>query len=524
MNTEPICILVCALGGEGGGVLSEWLYDVSVRSGHAAQATSIPGVAQRTGATTYYVEVCPLPEAALGGRRPVFSLNPVPGRIDLLVSSEMLETVRQVGNAMSAPERTLVLSSSARALTVMEKMQQGDGRLDDAALLAMLQRASRASEVFDMGALARDAGTAISAVLFGAIAASGVLPFAREAFEATIRAGGKGVEASLRGFALGFERVARGRAAAEVLAMAAPPAFPATAASVVATEPPLPAAWSTRFPPALHRVLALAHARLVDYQDAGYAELFAQRMDRLVAAELSADPNARENHALSEEAARWLALWMAFDDIVRVAALKLRTSRLARVRREVAARDDEIVKVYDHFKPGVAEFAALLPESLARRLERWDAARRTKGAEPFALPLRLGAHTVLGTLALRIAASLKGQRRRGSRFRIEQALIERWLGAVEQGTRRNWTLGLELARCGRLIKGYGSTNERGKRNLLHIVDHLSADAAAVQAAREAALADEGGKALDAALIRHGAPARPVIAQPVRFYKRRPAPP
>jgi indolepyruvate ferredoxin oxidoreductase beta subunit len=84
--------------------------------------------------------------------------------------------------------------------------------------------------------------------------------------------------------------------------------------------------------------------------------------------------------------------------------------------------------------------------------------------------------------------------------------------------------GHELAQCGRLIKGYGSTNERGKRNLLHIVDHLAADAEAIRAARVAALADDAGKALDATLVAHGAPARPVVAQPIRFYRRRPAQP
>ena len=83
---RPVCILVCALGGEGGGVLAEWLYTAAVRAGHAAQATSIPGVAQRTGATTYYIEIAPEASAA-GSPQPVFSLSPVPGHIDLLVSS-----------------------------------------------------------------------------------------------------------------------------------------------------------------------------------------------------------------------------------------------------------------------------------------------------------------------------------------------------------------------------------------------------------------------------------------------------
>jgi len=526
VNAKPITVLVCALGGEGGGVLSEWLYDVAVRCGHAAQSTSIPGVAQRTGATTYYVEIAPQAAALGEARAPVFSLNPVPGAIDLLVSSELLETTRQVGLGMASAARTLVVSSSARALTVAEKQQLGDGRVEAAALLAVLQRHAQACQVLDMSALAREAGTVISAVMFGAVAASGRLPFAREAFEATIRAGGKGVEASLRGFALGFDAVRRNVQQQQALAALLAPS------KLAAAPPALSEALRARFPPAVHEMLALGHARLLDYQDPAYAARYVERLARVLAAEQAADPGATHGYEVTREMARWLALWMAFDDIVRVAALKLRASRAQRVRREVAARDDEIVKVYDHFKPGVPEFAALLPGSLARRLSAWDARRQARGLPPWALALKVGTHTVAGAFALRFVAALKGQRRRGSRFALEQALIERWLTAVERGTHEHWALGHELALCGRLIKGYGSTNERGKYALLHVVDHLAnaqaiaepaARAAAVGAARTAALADDAGHGLDQALLAHGAPARPIVAHPIRWHRRTPRP-
>ena len=502
---EPITILVCALGGEGGGVLCEWLYEAAVRAGHSAQSTSIPGVAQRTGATTYYIEVHRQPQTRsapnAAGRRPVFSLNPVPGRIDLLASSELLETVRQVGAGMASAERTLIVSSTARALTVAEKMQMSDGRAGTPALLAMLQRHARGVELFDLDALAREGGTVISAVLFGAIAASGVLPFARAVFEDTIRSGGKGVDASLRGFALAFDAASK-RQAQHALVHAA------------LTEPDL-------------RVLA--RQRLLDYQDAAYVELYERRLERVVAAERSVDPEGAHGPLIQQEVIRWLALWMAFDDIVRVAHLKLSAGRQKRVSREVAARGDEIVKVFDHFKPGVPEFAALLPTASATRLQAWDRRRIARGLDPWALPLKVGSHTVLGALALKLMASLKGQRRRGQRYAIEQTLIERWLAAVERGAREHWPLGHEIAACGRLIKGYGSTNERGKENLLHVIDHLAfaagapqARAEAVRAARLAALADDAGLAFDRTLLAHGAPVRPEREHVLRFFKRRPA--
>jgi indolepyruvate ferredoxin oxidoreductase beta subunit len=532
-QNRPITLLVCALGGEGGGVLTEWLVDIARHAGYAAQSTSIPGVAQRTGATTYYIEVFPVPLAQLGGRRPVFSLSPVPGALDAIVSSELLETARQIGNGMSAPLRTLVISSSARIFTTAERMEPGDGRADAQRLVDVVKAFSREHHVFDMSAIARDTGTVVSAVMLGAIAGSGLFPFPRDAYEHVVRGGdasapeklGKMAAASLRGFAAAFDAVGAPRAQAafvsSVMAGDTPDAPPPPRA--------LPDELARRFPPAVHDMLTLGHARVLDYQDAAYATLYADRLGRVLDAERAADPAGAQGFAITRETARWLALWMAFDDIVRVAALKGRASRVQRVRQEVRATDEDIVKVYDHFKPGAAEFAALLPPALSRRVTAWDRGRQARGLAPWALPLKVGSHSVFGMASLRLLASLRWLRRRGSRFADEQALIERWLAAVETGTREAWALGHELALCGRLIKGYGSTNERGKENLLHMTDHLAAQPGvapavrvqAISAARTAALADDAGRALDAALVAHGAPARPVKAQPIRWMKRKP---
>lgn len=523
MNQQkPITLLICALGGEGGGVLTEWLVDIALASGYAAQSTSIPGVAQRTGATTYYLEVFPVPLAELQGRRPVFSLNPVPGALDGIVSSELLETARQIGNGMSSPQGTLVISSTSRTLTTAERMVPGDGRTDNAPLLQAIGAQSRATQVFDMGQMAKDCGTVVSAVMLGAIAGSGLLPFARQAYEDAIRHGGKGAEASLRGF---------GRAFAQVSTQQAQTALVTGLLSEEELTAPvskgLEADLAHMFPAEVHDMLALGHARMLEYQDRDYADLYVQRLRQVLSAEQLADPAASHGYATTREMARWLALWMAFDDIVRVADLKSSASRWQRVHGEVKAGADDLLQVYDHFKPGAAEFAALLPAGLAARVTRWDRKRVAHGKAPWALPLKVGTHSVFGMLSLRLLASLKWLRVRGSRFATEQALIEQWLAGVVRGTQQHWQLGHEIALCGRLIKGYGSTNERGKDNLMHVLEHLATGAsfasnelraAAIAAARDAALLDEAGKALDQTLVQHGAPARPVRAQPIRWIQ------
>jgi indolepyruvate ferredoxin oxidoreductase beta subunit len=540
--TQPISLLICALGGEGGGVLTEWIIATAHHAGYAAQSTSIPGVAQRTGATTYYVEVFPTPISQLGGKRPVFSLNPVPGALDALVSSELLETTRQIGNGMATAERTRVITSSTRIFTTMERMQLGDGRIDSERLLGVVQSHSRTHNVFDMGAVAREAGTIVSAVMLGAVAGSGLFPFKRSDYEAVVSEGGGMSAASLRGFAKAFEIVNTPSAITNSNAihpLAHQPAntdsaSPAQVAMVTellqdtelltSTNQGISTDLALQFPLPVHEMLALGHARMLEYQGAAYAQLYVDRLKQVLQAEQTADPTNTNNYATTREMARWLALWMAFDDIVRVADLKSRASRWQRVVGEVKAKDDDLLKVFDHFKPGVPEFAALLPPRLAAKLIAWDRRRTLKGKTPWALPLKVGSHSILGMLSLRFLASLKWLRVLGSRYAAEQSMIDQWLQGVVQGTQRHWQLGHEIALCGRLIKGYGSTNERGKDNLLHVLQHLAhgADAAqaalAVQAARNAALADDAGKALDSALVQHGAPARPVKEQPIRFHR------
>jgi indolepyruvate ferredoxin oxidoreductase beta subunit len=291
----------------------------------------------------------------------------------------------------------------------------------------------------------------------------------------------------------------------------------------------------------MHEMLGLGVARLMDYQGAGYVSLYVQRLRAVLASEqLHSNDRAC---VVTKETARWLALWMAFDDIVRVADLKSRASRWQRVRTEVKAKADDVLKVYDHFKPGVPEFAALLPKVFALPLLRWDRQRSAKGLSPLALPIKIGTHSVFGMIMLRVLASFKWLRVIGNRYADEQAMIDEWLKAVVRGAQEDVNLGLALAQCGQLIKGYGTTNERGRDNLLHILRHLAPDdvsvdssprtaetsrdshallqkrISAINDARQAALRDAGGLALDQALRAHGAPVREVKAQPIRWMAR-----
>ena len=517
---RSICLLLCALGGEGGGVLSDWLIATARRAGYAAQKTSIPGVAQRTGATTYYVEVFPVPIAQLDGRKPVFSLYPVPGMVDALISSELLETVRQTGLGMADAQHTIIVSSSARSLTTTERMQMGDCRVDSGKLIEVLRANSRELHLLDMASVSRDTGTVVSAAMLGAVAGCGVLPFALVDFEAVLSAGGDSGRTSLQGFTQAYREVVNARGTGVCV--------PQSLSATLQPSPEFPQPARSRFPGEIQEVLSLGYARIVEYQDRAYAELYLQRLEQVLQAERTSDPRTMQGYATTREMARWLALWMAFDDVPRVADLKLRVSRRVRVRKEVRAGASDIVKIYDYLRPGVAELAGLLPKPIAPFVLRRDAARRRKGLASRSLPLVLGTHTVLGALVLRALASLRWFRRWGYRYASEQALIERWVESVCTLLQQDWQCGHEMALCGRLIKGYGATNERGKENLLHLLTHFvhiaslhdpSAHAQAIAQARQAALADDSGKALDTVSRTYGAPERPRKAAPIHFVKR-----
>ncbi len=536
---QPISLLVCALGGEGGGVLTGWLAEVARRGGHPAQATSIPGVAQRTGATTYFIEVWPQPQSAIGDAKPVFSLGPVPGALDAVIASELLEAARCACNGLSSVERTLFITSDARALTNAERSYPGDGRLDRAELLAIVQSASRELHHLDMQAIARQHGTVVSAVMLGAIAGSRLLPFPRAMYEAVVQDSGRGADASLAGFAAGYAAVAGAESIPDAAQNSPRPheqnlqhareTQPRSAArrESLSAQPRQPVALPAAIaamPAALADIVTLGHERTCDYQDRDYGRHYLQRVQRVLDAERAADPHATHHFEASREAARWLALWMCYDDIVRVADLKSRRSRAERVRREARAGKDDLLRVHDYLKPGIPEITALLPAWLAKRVTDWGRKRSAERGEPWALPLKLATHTVSGTLLLRLLASLRWLRRLGTRHALEQALIDEWLDTLVEGLGADWQLGNEVAACGRLIKGYGSTNERGKDHLLHLLRHVAraptlpveGRASAVRRGREAALADDAGKALDSVLADAGAAPRQLREQPIRW--------
>ena len=379
---RPITVTIAALGGQGGGVVSDWLVDIGRRAGYLVQATSVPGVAQRTGATIYYLEFFPLNALPADGRRPVFALMPNPGDVDILVASEIMEAGRAMQRGL-VTSRTTLIASSHRIYAIDEKSKMGDGRADATQVRALAREHSKRFIEFDMQAMAEAHGSVISAVMLGALCGSGALPFAADFFVQAIRAGGIAVEPSLAAF-----EAAR-RAAADPGPPAAAATTAATATGAVRPAAAVPKRFEERItrsvPVAAQNVAREGVKRLIDYQDGAYAGLYLDRLDAVCALE-RADSDRRE---LSASVARGLALWMSFEDPIRVADLKIRTARARRVLQEVVPAPGQLVLVTEFMKPRVEEICGMLPVALGKWilrskarhwLERFTGGRRVPAA------------------------------------------------------------------------------------------------------------------------------------------------
>ncbi|WP_321892610.1 indolepyruvate oxidoreductase subunit beta family protein [Paraburkholderia tropica] len=498
-TTQPIKLAILAMGGEGGGVLADWIVDLGEHNGYYAQTTSVPGVAQRTGATIYYVEL--FAREAHEPRTPVLALMPLPGDVDVVLASELMEAGRAVQRGLVTAERTTLVASTHRVYSIAEKTALGDGRVDDSALVAHAHQAAKRFVRFDMAQAAEASGSVISAVLFGALAGTGVLPFSRAQFEATIERGGVGVKPSLRAFELGFSRAdvdtdtdASSPTQTEQPEQAQTPAprDPAVARLIERVRTDLPA---DAQPFAIEGV-----RRLIDYQDPDYAASYLDRLIQLRAALPDTD------RALLRETARHLALWMSYEDTIRVADLKTRGSRFERVRGEVRAQADQLLAINEFMHPRIEEICETLPAGLGRWLAKPHGVHRL--VKRFAASGRVVRTSSLrGYLLLYAVARLRGLRRRTLRYELEHARIDGWLAQIVESARHNPALATEVAQCQRLVKGYSDTHARGLANFQTVMAAVARAGqrlapATLRELRDAALADEHGHKLRAALARH----------------------
>jgi len=493
---RPISIAIVAMGGQGGGVLTDWIVQLAENHGWVAQSTSVPGVAQRTGATIYYIEAMP----PLDGRRPILSLMPTPGDVDVVMAAEFMEAGRSILRGLVTPDRTTLIASNHRSFAIGEKIAPGNGIADKGAVTGAIGIAAKTEIIFDLNALAIEHGSVISAAMFGALAAASVLPFSRESYLDVIRAGEKGAKASIRTFEAAFDRVKTGCAD-----VAAP------VPSKQASDSPSPAAPDPQLAGLVARLKqelpgpasAMARAglkKVVDFQDVAYGGEYLDILRTLHTADRNSGGDDR-GYAFTQAAAKYLANAMTYDDVIRVADLKTRATRRARIESDLDMSQGQVLQTTEFMHPRMEEVMGMLPAGFGRwlgarpRLLGWLDRRVNKGR-------RVRTYSLPWFLALYVVGGLRGMRRRSLRHAVEAAHRNEWLKAATDAVGTNYQLGVEILQCRRLVKGYSDTHSRGlskfDRTLeaIKLVERRDDAADWARRLREAALKDSAGKELD----------------------------
>jgi indolepyruvate ferredoxin oxidoreductase, beta subunit len=497
-TAKPLSIAILAMGGQGGGVLADWIVALAEAEGWVAQSTSVPGVAQRTGATIYYIEML----QARNGISPILSLMPTPGDVDVVLAAELMEAGRSVLRGLVTPDKTTLIASTHRSFAIGEKEVPGDGIGNPTVVIDAADFAARTTIAFDMETLAIRNGSVISAALFGGLAAAKVLPFSRTAFEATIRAGGKGTEASLKAFGAAFDRATQNpRDPISATPVKRFDALPVNAGHPLLNK--LVSRIDIEFPVAAHGFLLAGVKRLVDFQDPAYADAYLDRLAELCRLDRLNGGESRD-FAFTTQAAKYVAVAMAYDDVIRVADLKVRGSRFERVRNEVGAQQDQIVYTTEYMHPRMDEICGTLPKPLGQWIED-----RPKLFARLDRLVNRGRRVRTGTLfwfiGLYAVSTLRAWRRGTLRHHRESLHREGWLAVATGELATNYDLAVEVLACRRLVKGYSDTFARGLSKFDRVMSAVPLlagrkdGAAWLKRLRQAALLDEGGIALDGAL-------------------------
>jgi indolepyruvate ferredoxin oxidoreductase beta subunit len=240
--------------------------------------------------------------------------------------------------------------------------------------------------------------------------------------------------------------------------------------------------------------------RTAVFQDKAYAARYLARVKRFADVEGDRDGAAE----LTREAARHIALWMAYQDTIQVAQQKIRRGRMQRIRDEAKVRDNQLMEVREYLHPQIDEIIDTMPTWLGNPLSKSQSFRRlvyittNKG-------MVLNTSSVGGYTLLNIMARVRPLRPRTVRFVREQAEIDAWLDRALAVAPTDQALATEIIKLQHVLKGYGSTYEHGSESfalLMKAADDLAgSDGAAARLAElhEAALADEDGTKLKAEL-------------------------
>jgi len=476
-KSDLIKIMVPAVGGQGGGVLTEWLVQAFFLENYDVQGISLPGLSQRGGSTVYYLEAHPRPESP--DKQIIFAQFPVPGEVDIIISQEFLELGRALQLGYGS-DRTTIVTSTHRIYSTLEKMPIGSGIYSDENLRKIATAFS--SKLIELNALqlAKDNGMddlAVNAILFGALAASGRLPLSKASFISSVEKVGVAVKTNLRGFDVGWSFVSSKKYAESGKKAVVWETFVKTRADRLEEyerEVYLGkvSRIETEFPSQLREIIAESLYRLIDYQDEVYADTYIDDVKEIY----GLDESVKGNLKLTEHFARNLALLMSYEDGIRVAELKIKSERFKRIKEEMRLRDDQVFKVVDYLKPDAEELYGLLPNIViapfVRIIESPIFKKIWRRKKPITFAQTPTTTSFSGYLRLWMMTKIKFMRPHSYRFKKERALMRKYKESTIYYSGLDYKLGSLIARSGSMVKGYGKVRRRTIKAFYRFIDNI----------------------------------------------------
>ncbi|MGK2941413.1 MAG: indolepyruvate oxidoreductase subunit beta family protein [Immundisolibacter sp.] len=464
-------ILIGTVGGQGGGVLADWMVKGLINAGWQAQSIGLLGLSQRAGSVIYYVEARPQTQ-----RAPILSAYAVPGDVDLLLSQEFLELGRLLQGGFAHPDCTII-ANTYRYYGTLEKTPAEGGIYPSGVIRKAAETLSSDSYLFHAQEVVARAGLSLlssNAVLLGAVVASKVFALAPEPFRTAIEEAEVGVGDNLKAFDLGYQMMREGtlpralfkenevldwQQLADQRAQALPQRRRGEYRSLLDQG-------RSAVPP-LARIFAEACYRLLDFQDAAYVRDYIVRVREIYAAEQA--KNGSETYAITEAYGQHLANWMGYEDAQRVAQLKLRPERFAKMRDDHGVRGEDPFWVDDFLAPDPPQIYGMLPAPIGR----WIRAQGRRWREDFdhiSMPMRVRSNRPWGYFTLSLVSAMRHVRRRSLRHHEELLLLQRWRDAVLLWLGRSTALGQLAADAGRVVKGYGRVRDKALDDLWQFLD------------------------------------------------------
>ncbi|MBI4114644.1 MAG: 2-oxoacid:acceptor oxidoreductase family protein [Candidatus Niyogibacteria bacterium] len=439
-NQRRYRILIASMGGQGGGFIGEGIRQAAEDAGFQTLGVSLPGLAQRGGEVTYYVEF------AVGFEKILLSPYPVEKEIDVLIGQELLEAARYAH--YGSFEKTVAICDINRRFALAEKVSAGGSYPPQKELEERIKRHSRTYISVPAQDICKKLGISVqnaNAVLLGVLAGSNALPLKQDNFLRALReskvAGKEVTEAFEAGLRYSFFSIGNTE----------PLRIP-----YKDIDARLACAGYTDMPVRIKRLLYFAMQKLTEYQDEQYAERYLKMVISLLRFEKDISTCIFAEHVVKH-----LANWMGYEDAFRVAYLKTQPNRFKTILAEAEYKAGEVVEVVDYLKPDAEELYGLLPRWF---VDAWAAmfdllwSEKLFGerdAKRFAYEQKIVSSSVVGFLKLWILSKLSFMRPYSWRFHHEWEAINEYVGDIEWAGVISYDLACSIAESARLVKGYG---------------------------------------------------------------------